>query len=196
MGSRLRRQATALGAACGAVLALAALAGCTEPTLPTHPLPYDTRIVPPHDADLVAASYAATDRLINSLAQPLDPSKPVLVASLVDIADLDRSSPLGQIIAEQVGSRLSQLGYDVVETRLRNTLAINPGGEFVLSRDVRRLGQAHAAQAVLAGTYAPGQNEVYISLRLIRATDARVLAGFDYALPAGPTTRSLAAAGP
>jgi TolB-like protein len=180
--------------------ALAAIAiglgSCTTSSLPTQPLPYDTRIVPPHDADLVAASYAATDRLINQLAQPLDPSKPVLVASLADVANLDHSSPLGQIIAEQVGSRLSQLGYDVVEARLRTTMAINAGGEFMLSRDVRRLSQTHEAQAVLAGTYAPGQNEVYVSLRLIRATDARVLAGFDYALPAGPTTRSLAAAGP
>ena len=70
-------------------------------------------------------------------------------------------------------------------------MAINERGEFMLSRDIQALGASQNAQAVVAGTYAAGSNAVYISLRLIRLSDSRILGGVDYALPAGPNTQSL-----
>jgi TolB-like protein len=177
----------------GFALALLTALGACEPAPGDFSTPalYETRFVPPADADVASASYAAADRLMSQIAVPLDPSKPILVASLADIDDLERSSALGRLIAEQVGSRLSQLGYAVVESKLRSTVAINPNGEFVLSRDVRKISGAHAAQLVLAGTYTPGDKAVYVSLKLVRLVDGQVVASFDYALPAGPNTRSL-----
>ena len=179
----------------GGVLALALLPmlGACVPAPGDYSTPalYETRFVPPSDIDVARVSYAAADHLMNQVGEPLDPSKPILVASLADIDDLERSSAFGRMVGEQLGSRLSQLGYTVVETKLRSTMATNPNGEFVLSRDARRISGTHAAQVVLAGTYTPGETEVYVNLRLVRLADSKVIASFGYSLPAGPNTRSL-----
>jgi hypothetical protein len=51
----------------------------------------------------------------------------------------------------------------------------------------------HNAAAVIAGTYAVGRNNVYVSARLIRAADNLIIASHDYALPLGPDTKALLA---
>jgi TolB-like protein len=142
-----------------------------------------------HDTNIVQSSYIAAEQLANQTE--LNRDAPVLVASLANVNDIQNSSALGRIIADQVGSRLAQLGFAVSEVKLRSTMAINERGEFMLSRDIRALGASQNAQAVVAGTYATGSNAVYISLRLIRLSDSRILGGVDYALPAGPNTQSL-----
>jgi len=142
----------------GIALVLPMLLGACEPAARDYSNPplYETGFAPPPDTDVAAVSYAAAERLISQVGEPLDPAKPILVASLADVDNLDQSSAFGRMIAEQVGSRLSQLGYSVVESKLRNTFAINANGEFILSRDLRKISSAHAAQVALAGTYAPG----------------------------------------
>jgi TolB-like protein len=174
-------------------LACLTLLGACVPAARDYSMPdlYETHFIPPADADVAAVSYAAAERLMNQVGEPLDPGKPILVTTLADVDDLDRSSALGRMIADQLASRISQLGYSVVESKLRGTLAINHNGEFALSRDVRKISAAHTAQLVLAGTYAAGATEIYVNLRLVRLADARLVASFDYALPVGPNTRSL-----
>ena len=109
-------------------LALLVMLGACVPAPGDYSTPalYETRFMPPSDTDVAAVSYAAADRLMNQVGEPLDPSKPILVASLADIDDLERSSAFGRMIGEQLSSRLSQLSYTVVESKLRNTIAINP----------------------------------------------------------------------
>ncbi len=146
----------------------------------------------PVDAHIGTQTYFATDMLVDTTLQPLDRAEPVLVASLVDIDDLRRSSTLGRMVAEQVSGRLAQLGYHVTEMKLRGSVAIKQqAGELVLSRELKHLGQQHEAQAVVAGTYAVGNNQVHINLRLLRSADGRVLSAVDYTLPLGQDTRAL-----
>ena len=144
------------------------------------------------DADLVANSYQAAERLLRGLQQPLDMNKPVLVATLVDVADMRQSTDLGRIISEQVSSRMTQLGYQTREMKFRGSFLVRQGaGEFVLSRALRDISQKQDAQAVIAGVYAVAHGGVYITLRMIRASDSAVLASYDYRLPLGPDTAAL-----
>lgn len=74
-------------------------------------------------------------------------------------------------------------GYTVAELKLRNSILIEEGkGEFILSRDVREISRSRGAQAVIAGTYAVGADSVYVNVRLIRASDSKILSAYDYAL--------------
>ena len=181
----------------GALMALGlvlALAGCDGPvTDQSRPPVFGMDYPMTRDKDIVAVSYAATERLMNGSVDPIDRNKPILVTSIADIDNLDQSSGFGLIVGEQVASRLSQLGYTVVESKLRGTLAINGNGEFILSRDARKIAAAHDAQAVVTGSYAGGLDSAVVSLKLIRLTDAKILAAFDYSMPMGPNTRSLIA---
>ncbi len=133
--------------------------------------------------NMIFASYAAADRLIQTSLGGLNRAKPVLVTSLVNINRLGSSSGLGRVIAEQISSRLVSSGYSVVELKLRNSILIEEGkGEFILSRDVREISRSRGAQAIIAGTYAVGADSVYVNVRLIRASDSNILSSFDYTL--------------
>ncbi len=160
-----------------AVAALLVLPACAN----SQPQP---RVVEPTAAnDMIFSSYAAADRLVQTSQGGLDRAKPVLVASLVNINSLERSSGLGRVIAEQISSRLVSSGYSVAELKFRNSILIEEGkGEFILSRDVQEISRSRGAQAVIAGTYAVGANSVYVNVRLIRASDSKILSSYDYAL--------------
>jgi TolB-like protein len=170
------------------VVTLGLLAGCTS--LYSGAIPEPDRGVA--DMDLVGNSYQAAEGLLRGLQQPLDKEKPVLVATLVNVADMRQSSDLGRIIAEQVASRLTQLGYQTKELKFRGSFLVRQGGgEFVLSRALRDISRQQDAQAVVAGVYAVARDDVYITLRVIRASDSAVLASYDYQLPLGPDASAL-----
>jgi hypothetical protein len=100
------------------------------------------------------------------------------------------------MIAEQIASRFAQCGYTVIEMKLRNQVFIERGaGEFVLSRELRSIGESHNAQAVIAGTYALGKEVAYVNARVIRTTDSVVMGAYDYSLPMGKNTRAMLRAG-
>ncbi|MFB9888078.1 FlgO family outer membrane protein [Balneatrix alpica] len=142
--------------------------------------------------DLVATAYAATDALVKQLASQPNPGQTVLVASFVNVDKLEESSTLGRILAEQMASGLTRQGLPVVELKMRDSLFIQQnGGEFMLSRELQHLSQTHQAQAVLVGTYAVGRQHVYVSSRLVRASDNRILAGEDFRLPMDADVRAL-----
>lgn len=172
-----------------AVLLVGAISGCQS--APRNAAP-TADAVGGGDRDLVANSYQAAERLVRGLHQPLDMTKPVLVATLVDVADMRQSTDLGRMISEQVSSRLTQLGYHTKEMKFRGSFLVRQGGgEFVLSRALRDISREQDAQAVVAGVYAVARDAVYITLRVVRASDSAVLASYDYALPLGPDTAAL-----
>jgi TolB-like protein len=170
------------------VAALGLLGACSDPY---ENLGTDS-VAGTGDVDIVANSYQATERLLRGLQQPLDPNKPILVATLVNVADMRQSSDLGRIVSEQVSSRLTQLGYQTKELKFRGSFLVSEGsGEFVLSRALRDISQKQDAQAVVAGVYAVARDGVYLSLRIIRADDSAAIASYDYRLPIGPDTAAL-----
>jgi len=171
-----------------ALVGLLVLGACT-PQIAVAPTPRVTRAP---ETDVTGTSYWAAERLLSATQVALNRARPILVASLVEIDDLERSSTLGRLISEQAGSRLAQMGYTVHEAKLRDSLVIRERqGEMILSRDLAHIGKRYDAQAVFAGTYAVGRARVFIDLRLIRASDGRVIASFDYTMPLTPDVRRL-----
>ncbi len=141
----------------------------------------------PPVADVVGSSHQAADVLIAQAGKALSPGQAIIAASFVNIDDLERTSSFGRIVSQQVASRFAAKGYPVVEMLLRHSVYIKQrGGEFLLSREVREISAEHDAQAVIVGTYAMGRRNVYVTARLIRSADNRILASYDYALPRDP----------
>ena len=116
----------------------------------------------------------------------------LIVTSFADIDNLKNSSTFGRIIAQQVGSGFASRGHPVIELLLRDTVYIGvKEGEFLLSRALKDLSNEHDAQGVIVGTYAIGSNNVFVTTKLIRASDSLVLASEDFVLPLGPDARKL-----
>ena len=166
------------------------LAGCaafpTDDAVPVRPIV--------RDANLVEENHAAADALLARAPWLKERRDPLLAATFVDINNLEFSSTLGRVIGEQIGSRFAQQGFTVVEMKMRSNIFVAEGtGELVLSRSIREISQTHNASAVIAGTYAVARHSVYVTARLIRATDNLVLASYDYVLPYGPDAKALVA---
>ena len=103
---------------------------------------------------------------------------------MVNIDSLNQSSRFGRLISEQIATRLTQLGYNVVEMKLRNDVYIREGtGELLLSRDVRNLSRNYNAQVVVVGNYAVAAGYVYLTLKAVTIADNRVVAAVNYQLP-------------
>ena len=140
--------------------------------------------------DLLDANYRAADQLLQTVR--IDPAQPLIVATLVSVDRVHESSRLGRLFSEQIAGRLVQRGLNVVEPKLRETLAMQRDqGELLLSRELREVARSHAAQAVVVGTYAASATTLYVSLKMVVPTGNSVVAACDYALPLDDNVRTL-----
>ncbi len=135
------------------------------------------------DDPLTRANYDAADRLLSTVATTPEALGTVVVATVVSQDDLDRSTALGRLVSEQVAGRLAQRGLAVREVKLRGTLYVaRNSGALLLSRELSEIARSHDAEAAVVGTSARGAQGTWVSLKLVRLADARVLAGWDYLL--------------
>lgn len=150
---------------------------------------------------LLDANYKAVEQLVASIppTKALSKAKPIIVTTVVNVDDLG-ASRFGRMLAEQIGTRMTNLGYSVVELKLREKIFVKQGvGELMLSREVKDLSSSQRAQAVVVGTYAesgggvyPGSGGgVFVTLKIVGVTDNVVIAAHDYVLPLDGNVRSL-----
>ncbi|HPI56993.1 MAG TPA: FlgO family outer membrane protein [Syntrophales bacterium] len=136
---------------------------------------------------LVKAGYAIADTLVSQSKVPMGENDAVIVASFVNINNLQESSTQGRMLAEHVASRLSQRGYKVIDMRLRmDSVFMEEGkGEFLLSRNLRNVSKAHNASAVVVGTYGEALYGTYVSARIINPADNTIISSADYGMVLG-----------
>jgi TolB-like protein len=159
------------------------LTGCTAMGNANNP--------PEPEPDLSELAHTAAEQMIASNPE-LTRYSPMIAATFVSIDNLSQSSTLGRMTSEIMASALSRQGMQVREVKMRDSMFIEESvGELILSRQVQRLSAQHNARSILMGTYAQGQDYVYVSARVVRAGDAMVLGTADFRLPLNNNTRSL-----
>ncbi|EDN66825.1 conserved hypothetical protein [Beggiatoa sp. PS] len=154
------------------------------------------------DYNLVRSSYKAADKLLDGIEdieflQPredgFDAKQSILVTSFVNIDNLQESSTFGRIVAEQIGSRIAQYGYKMIEMKMRtgSIFVQEQTGELILSRQLQEISFQHDAFAIAVGTYGVSKESVYVTAKLVRAKDSVILSSYDYWLPVGPDTKQM-----
>lgn len=148
-------------------------------------LPQATPVNPPEGSQLLTANTYAGDALYKMLLFRMGSGGGIVVASFVDLDDLERTSSFGRTTAQQVGSRLGQQGYRVIEARLADSLALERRqGEFLLTRDARRvLTNSYDAHSALVGCYSNAGSSVFVSARVVRLSDNAVMGAYEYYIP-------------
>lgn len=176
------------------LIALAAAAtlgatGCATETTSARKAPtYEQAAANP----LIPANYAAATALLNHLQTQIDPSLPLLAATVVNIDALDTSSTLGRVISEQISARFTLAGLRMIEMKFRNSVYMaRDQGEMMLTREIRDIANSHSAQAVVVGTYAQSSEMVFVNLKVIQPETNVVLAVHDYVLPLDGLTSSM-----
>ena len=145
-------------------------------------------------SSVLESSYLAADRLASALLhRHFSLNTPILAASFVSVDNLTESSTFGRIISEQISSRLAQHGFRIIEVKLRQgSVFIKKGeGEFMLSRELKDLGDSREIRAVLVGTYAVSEYFIFVSARIVLVEDSSVLTGYDYEVPNDAISRSI-----
>lgn len=149
------------------------------------------------------ANYNAVAELLKRLPSPNAPAStsnasdssvaaPFVVATLVNIDQLEQSSTLGRLISEQVASRMTQLGFSVLELKVRNGVYMKRNeGELLLTREIKEVASTHNAQAVIVGTYAESATLVHVNLKVVNPSTNVIIAAHDYALPLDKQVASL-----
>jgi hypothetical protein len=117
---------------------------------------------------------------------------PMIAATFVDIDNLRTSSTFGRISSDLFASAMSRAGIKMHEVKMRESLFIEQRlGELILSREIKRLRNAYNANSILLGTYAQGEETVYLNVRVVRTRDAAVLATTELSLPLDNNLRSM-----
>lgn len=134
--------------------------------------------------EFIKKNQGAVDQLVGQLGSgKVQKDYPVLVASVVSMNQLNRTSTFGRLLSEQVSARFSQLQFQVVEPKLRGDLMIREDGEFLMTRELKEIAKAVSAQAVVVGTYAETSQDIFVNLKVVQPETNHVLAATSYAIP-------------
>lgn len=144
---------------------------------------------------LIGICYDAVDELLDQHSDKKDIGR-ILVATMVDINDVDRTTMFGRQTAEFLAARLTQKDHDVIHATIReDRLIVKSEGQFLLSRDVAALAVDYNARSVLVATYGVVKDIVYVSLKLVSTVDDATLAATDFTVPRGKVVDELLATG-
>lgn len=134
--------------------------------------------------EFIRKNQVAVDQLAGQLGQgKVQKDYPVIVASVVSMNQLNRTSTFGRLLSEQVSARFSQLQYQVVEPKLRGDLMIREDGEFLMTRELKEIAKSVSAQAVVVGTYVETSQDIFVNLKVVQPETNYVLAATSYAIP-------------
>lgn len=106
----------------------------------------------------------------------------ILKTPFVDIDNVESASTTGRAYAEFIATRLCQLGYEIIEIKIRaNSIKVAPEtGEIILSYDKLNLTKEYAASAVLTGYYKSSYTrDIAIFARIIDINENTLLAADD-----------------
>lgn len=174
------------------------LAACETP--PRTPLVSEPTYEQALNNSFNTANYNAVAELIKrypgsnsaSATNTSASNAPFVVSTLVNIDQLEQSSTLGRLISEQVASRMTQMGFSVLELKIRSGVYMKRNeGELLLTREIKEVASTHNAQAVVVGTYAESATLVHVNLKIVNPATSVILAAYDYALPLDKQIASL-----
>lgn len=162
------------------LLLLLALAGCT----PGKPFEAFTP-----RTDLVREADAAAGRLSKQLTESGRGGAAIRLGRLETVGDAE-VTPLSELMLEQVATGLARRGHPI-DRSLAPSL---PELLFQAPQPPRELTlRAVAPSLDLAGSYAVGQDRVFVSLRVADASERRLLAADDFDLRQDGNVRALLA---
>ncbi len=140
--------------------------------------------------NLAENTYAATDMLAQQTKAHMTPMTPLRMAVISNVTAPEEVTPFGQQLANHVGSRFVQLGYNVQSMPLPPSMAAMPLAtamplDLSGAPQPRQMGMkpSGGGEALATGTYTRGKGEILVSLRVIQSPDQRIIAAYDYTLP-------------
>ena len=107
------------------------------------------------------------------------------VASFVFFDEqLEKTSAVGNQLAEELSTVLPAYGARVIEYKLTREITVGPSGDLSLSRNTRKLRDSQGMDYVLTGTMVPTRRGLQIHSRVVSTKDNVVIASATTLIPA------------
>ena len=152
--------------------------------------PYGMR--PIEDVDLVDVSYDAVDDLLDNLSQPIPKGSLIVVSTLVNADDLNQTSAFGRIVSDQIASAFNKSGFRIKGMEMPTANFVKEeGGLLQLTDETKETLRKNNVNALVAGVFAAGRENAYVSLRVIDIASKNVISSTDFNVPMGPDARVL-----
>lgn len=153
------------------VATVLALGGCTAAFLNTAAHGIFTQ----EETNFREKNFATADYLVGQARAFIKRNDLVVAEPLSDVHQPGMESEMSKMIPEQIGVRMSQLGYRMDLEKVAT------------SKDTNYLRPAKSDNAkpkyILTGTFLRQRRDMDVSVRIVDAGNARVIAAFDYTLP-------------
>ena len=140
--------------------------------------------------NLTESSYGAADMLAQQSKARMTTHTPLRIAMLTDVTTPYEVTAFGQQVANQLGSRFVQLGYNVQSVPLPPALMPDlAGGQAVATGGGPQPVQMGVkpstgkGDVMVTGTYVRFKNSIQVSLKMLQGADQQVIAAYDYVLP-------------
>lgn len=131
---------------------------------------------------MIEQVYYSVDHLLAQHPKMQDTDR-ILVATAVDVNNVQRTSELGRVLTECIQARLTHNDHDVIHPTVREDhLLVQHDGQFLLSRDARNLAVDYNARSALVATYSVVSNSVVVSMKLVSTVENSTLAAQDFVL--------------
>lgn len=142
-------------------------------------------------AELIGLSYDGIDALLSQYPDAGNIDR-LLVATVVDVNNVNGTTMLGRTLSEYLSSRVTQSGIDVIYPTMRDDhLLIQSAGQFLLSRDVKNLEVDYNAKTALVSTYAIAGDTVHVSMKLVSTVSNSTLAATDFVIYQNTVVRDM-----
>jgi len=99
----------------------------------------------------------------------------IAVTSVVDLKSLTKTSRLGQQVSEGVVHYLSESGYRVVDFKLTGTIQVTSEGDFIRSRDWKKLNDQQSIDYLVSGTLDQYEGGSYLNMRMVSVETKEVV---------------------
>lgn len=132
-----------------------------------------------------------TERLADQLFYKLQPleSGAIAVTTFADVQlmapDTSRNASYNAALQlqESMQTVATQLGFQVSEIRLNDSVLVHSGYENALGRDLSQLAQKQQARYVITGTLTEGELHITVNAKLIDLKSQQVLAAASSVIP-------------
>ncbi len=118
----------------------------------------------------VEAGNAAAPEYVKKVTMPR-----VAVTSFVDTDTYEAAGHLGRVLGEIFIHELNRRQINVLEYKLTGNLAVGKKGEYVYSRDYKKLAQTADLSNLLTGTFSRNEDGVVLVARVVNLSDHMVL---------------------
>jgi len=141
-----------------------------------------SEVVQPIKGDITELNYKAADKLL--LEARLPKESVMIMATVVNIDDIEKSSTLGRLISEQISSYFVHKNMNVIEIKFRDNIYMKRNeGELMLTREIGNIAKNYKASSIIVGTYAIGGSMVYVNLKIIDPSTNLMMSAVNYSIP-------------